>query len=106
MSEIRWEDRQRYPRPCSGDCGLNFGPAETAAKMAAPQQPGSLPKARKPGLRSNPNQHRAKNGSFRVRIQAGQEVVVVQETSEKRISFVRALSRSDMADCAKIKNNI
>jgi hypothetical protein len=87
-----------------GDCVLNFGPAETAAKLTAPSKPGSLPRARDPGLKSNPNQHRTESGSFRVRIQAGQEVVVVGETSEKRVSFLKTFGRrSEAACCVKDK---
>jgi len=39
--------------------------------MAAPNQPGPVTMVMGPGLRSNPNVHRAPWGSLRVRIEAG-----------------------------------
>jgi len=44
---------------------------EIAKQMAAPNQPGPVPMVMGPGLRSNPNVHRAPWGSLRVRIEAG-----------------------------------
>jgi len=44
---------------------------EIANQMAAPNQPGLVTVVMGPGLRSNPNVHRAHCGSLRVRIEAG-----------------------------------
>ena len=52
--------------------------------MAAPNQPGPVTDVMGPGLRSNPNVHRAPWGSLRVRIEAGQEWVVGKQAVEKR----------------------
>ena len=63
--------QQRHPLALFGLLRVMARSLEIANQMAAPNQPGPVMVVTGPGLRSNPNVHRASCGSLRVRIEAG-----------------------------------